>query len=126
MPTIATGSPSWAPSPSPARLVVQQFLYEGSSFVFVDDASGRSLRLEAMPVFSPDGQRFLVAPHDLENETGPNNLEIWRREGDGAVLEWAHTLAQTHAEDPALPLPYRVEVQGLVGRAHRALAIQRR
>lgn len=94
----------------PRALVVQQFFYEGSSFLFVDEASGKRIRLAAMPVFSPDGQRFLVAPYDLENDTGPNNLEIWRREGDGAVLEWAHTLAQTHVEDPALPLPYQVQV----------------
>lgn len=96
-------------------LVVQQFFYEGSSFIFVDEASGRQIRLAAMPVFSPDGQRFLVAPYDLENDIGPNNLEIWRREGDGAVLEWAHTLAQTHAEDPSLPLPYQVRVRSWSG-----------
>jgi hypothetical protein len=99
----------------PRALVVQQFFYEGSNFIFVDETSGRQIRLAAMPVFSPDGQRFLVAPYDLENDIGPNNLEIWRREGDGAVLEWAHTLAQAHAEDPSLPLPYQVEVQSWSG-----------
>ncbi|MBN9546493.1 MAG: hypothetical protein J0I19_13555 [Alphaproteobacteria bacterium] len=101
--------------PKPGALVVQQFFYEGSNFIFIDQDSGKRIRLAAMPVFSPDGQRFLVAPYDLENDIGPNNLEIWRREGDGAVLEWAHTLAQTHAEDPSLPLPYQVKVQSWSG-----------
>jgi len=99
----------------PRAMVVQQFFYEGSNFIFVDEASGKRIRLAAMPVFSPDGQRFLVAPYDLENDIGPNNLEIWRRDGDGAVLEWAHTLAQTHSEDPSLPLPYQVKVRSWSG-----------
>jgi hypothetical protein len=96
--------------PKARALVVQQFLYEGSSFFLIDDNTGRQTRLAAMPAFSPDGTRFLVAPYDEENDTGPNHLEIWRREGDGAVLEWAHSLEQEHAEDPALPAPYQTRL----------------
>jgi len=92
--------------------VVQQFYYEGSDFLLIDSQSGRSTKLHGMPEFSPDGSRFLVAPFDEESDVGVNNLEIWRREGDGAVLEWAHTFAQTHAEDPSLKAPYKARVSG--------------
>jgi len=73
--------------------VAQQFLYEGSSFLLIDSGTGRQTRLNAMPAFSPDGRQFLVAPYDLDSDVGPNDLEIWRRDGDGAVLEWAHAAA---------------------------------
>lgn len=96
--------------PKARAIVVQQFLYEGSSFLLIDNNTGRQTRLNAMPAFSPDGNHFLVAPYDQENDTGPNHLEIWRREGDGAVLEWAHSLEQEHAEDPALPAPYQTRL----------------
>lgn len=93
--------------PRSRALVVQQFLYEGSYFLLIDTVTGRQTRLNAMPFFSPDGGEFLVAPYDEENDTGPNNLEIWRRIADDAVLEWAHTIAQEHDEDPSLPFPYQ-------------------
>ena len=93
--------------PRARALVVQQFLYEGSYFLLIDNVTGRQTRLNAMPYFSPDGSEFLVAPYDEENDTGPNNLEIWRRIADDAVLEWAHTIAQEHDEDPSLPFPYQ-------------------
>jgi hypothetical protein len=92
--------------------IVQQFYYEGSVFLLIDSQTGRSTTLYGMPEFSPDGSRFLVAPFDEESDVGVNNLEIWRREGDGAVLEWAHTFAQTHAEDPKLKAPYIARVSG--------------
>jgi len=92
--------------------VVQQFYYEGSDFLLIDSQSGRSTKLHGMPAFSPDGRHFLVAPFDEESDVGANNLEIWRREGDGAVLEWAHTFAETHAEDPNLKAPYKTRVSG--------------
>jgi hypothetical protein len=91
-------------------LVVRQFLYRGGYFLLIDNVTGRRTRLEAMPVFSPDGAEFLVAPYDEKNDTGPNNLEIWRRVADDAVMEWAHTIAQEHDEDPALPFPYQTRL----------------
>jgi hypothetical protein len=92
--------------------IVQQFYYEGSDFLLIDSQTGHSTKLHGMPEFSPDGSRFLVAPFDEESDVGINNLEIWRREGDGAVLEWAHTFAQAHAEDPNLKAPYKTRVRG--------------
>ena len=84
--------------------VAQQFLYEGSSFLLIDSGTGRQTRLNAMPSFSPDGRQFLVAPYDLESDVGPNDLEIWRRDGDGAVLEWAHPAAQPGPEGSPPPI----------------------
>lgn len=95
--------------------VVQKFYYEGGSFVLIDSRSGRQTSLSGMPVFSPDGKEFLVAPYDEENDPGPNNLEIWRRDGDGAILEWAHTFEQALAEDPSLKMVYLTEVTGWAG-----------
>jgi hypothetical protein len=95
--------------------VLQKFYYEGGSFVLIDDRSGRQISLTGMPVFSPDGKEFLVAPYDEENDPGPNNLEIWRRDGDGAVLEWVHTFEQALAEDPSLKMVYLTEVTGWAG-----------
>ncbi len=97
-------------SPASHALVVQQFLYEGSAFFLIDTSTGRETRLAGMPAFSPDGRRFLVAPFDLQHDTGPNHLEIWRRDGDGAVLEWAHTFQQAHDEDPDLPEAYQTRL----------------
>ena len=106
--------------PRSRALVVQQFLYEGSYFLLIDTVTGRQTRLNAMPFFSPDGGEFLVAPYDEENDTGPNNLEIWRRIADDAVLEWAHTIAQEHDEDPSLPFPYQTRFLRWNEGPHRA------
>lgn len=91
--------------------VVQRFHFEGADYLLIDTATGRRIPLNGMPVFSPDGNRFLVAPLDEENDVGPNNLEIWQRQGDGAVLEWAHTFQQAQAEDPSLSRSYEVHVR---------------
>jgi hypothetical protein len=90
--------------------VVQQFYYEGGDFLLVDDRSGRQIRLNGTPFFSSDGGRFLIAPYDDENDVGPNNLEIWRRDGDGAVLEWAHPVKAAYQEDPSLKELYEARV----------------
>ena len=92
--------------------VAQQFLYEGSSFLLIDNGTGRQVRLNGMPAFSPDGRQFLVAPYDLESDVGPNDLELWRRDGDGAVLEWAHTAGSLDEDQPA---PAAITVTGWQG-----------
>ena len=106
--------------------VVEKFYYEGSDFLLVDDRSARQTKLNGMPVFSGDGGEFLVAPFDDEADVGPNNIEIWRRDGDSAVLEWAHPFRQAYAEDPALPSLYTVRVTRWRGdRIDLALATER-
>lgn len=89
--------------PRAHAFVAQQFLYEGSSFLLIDGGTGRQTRLNGMPVFSPDGRQFVVAPYDLESDVGPNDLEIWRRDGDGAVLEWAHPVTSPDNDLAAPP-----------------------
>jgi hypothetical protein len=96
--------------PRAGALVVQKFLYEGSTFFLIDMVTGGQTRLNGMPTFSPDGGEFLVAPFDEENDTGRNNLEIWRRSADGWGLEWSHALADEPLEDPNLPAPYQTRV----------------
>ena len=100
-----------ADQPKSHAWVVEQFFYEGSDFLLIDDRSASRTRLHGMPVFSPDGARFLIAPFSDEDDVGPNNLEIWRGEGDGAVLEWSHPASAVLAEDPQLPDPYMVTVR---------------
>ena len=87
--------------------VVQRFFYEGGDFLLIDARSGRQTKLNGMPFFSPDGGSFLVTPYDEEGDA-PNNLEIWRRDGDGAVLEWAHPFAAAYQEDSSLKQLYEV------------------
>lgn len=96
--------------PKAHAFVVQLFYYEGSDFILIDSNTGKQTPLNGTPAFSPDGGEFLVAPHDDENDSGPNNLEIWRRQDDGAVLEWAHTIKQAQRENPALPQLYESRV----------------
>jgi hypothetical protein len=92
--------------------VAQRFVYEGSDYLLIDSFTGRQTRLNGMPVFSPDGRQFLVAPYDLESDVGPNDLELWRRKDDGAVLEWAHAAAPPAEDQPA---PAAITVAGWQG-----------
>jgi hypothetical protein len=83
----------------PGSLAVEKFVSEGGDSYLIDARSGRQTQLDGVPVFSPDGRRFVVA--QFENET-QNNLEVWRRDGDSAKLEWFHSFEQSFPEDPAL------------------------
>jgi hypothetical protein len=75
--------------------------YEGGAWFLVDDQSGNRIELESAPVgFSQDGLRFLVLNDDVADEH-KNNIEIWRREKNGAVLEWANSVEQQKNQVPA-------------------------
>jgi hypothetical protein len=82
--------------------VVQNFYYEGSDIFLIDDRTGKQTMLNGMPTFSPDGTEFLVAPFSDETDVGDNNLEIWHRQGDAWVIEWAHPFKLAYEEDPNL------------------------
>jgi hypothetical protein len=97
---------------APGSLAVRKFGFEGSDSTLIDTRSGKQTVLTGVPVFSPDGKTFLVT--EFSNE-GANNLEIWRRHGDSAVLEWAHPFKLAYAEDPALKQMYEVRVQVWTG-----------
>ena len=66
--------------------------YEGGEFLLIDDRTGRRTEVDAVPAFSPDQKRFLVI---AQNEAYGSfyGLQVWRRDGDAAVLEWQHSLA---------------------------------
>jgi hypothetical protein len=106
--------------PRSHSLVVEKFSgLEGGDSYLVDTITGRQTMISGMPVFSPDGEELLITR--MSNE-GDNNLEIWRREGDTAKMEWAHPFKQAYAEDPNLREMYETRVTGWSGN-HISLAL---
>ena len=95
--------------PDQHAFIVSEAYYEGESLFLVDDRTGRQTGIDGIPVFSPDGSRFFIDDDDEANDHD-NNIEIWRRDGDGAVMEWAHPVKQVHVEAPALKDIYHVSV----------------
>lgn len=109
-----------ANAPRSHSLVMEKFSnLEGGDSYLIDTITGRQTELSGMPVFSPDGREMLIT--QMSNE-GDNNLEIWRREGDTAKLEWAHPFKQAYGEDPNLREMYEVRVTGWSGN-HISLAL---
>lgn len=82
--------------------------YEGGAYFLFDDRSGRKTPIDAAPIFSADGRRFLSQNDNVATDH-ENNLEIWRRAGDHAVIEWAHSVRQADIEMPLRPL-YHTEM----------------
>src|SRR5665213_2775229 len=72
--------------PSKHFFLIRRKGYEGGAYFLVDDHTGRRTEIDAVPVFSPDGRRFLVQNDNVATDH-ENNLEIWRREGDRAAIE---------------------------------------
>jgi len=83
--------------------VLQKVFYTRTDYALIDAATGRATTLSVFPQFSDDGTRFIVAGFDHADDGDANALEIWRREKDGAVLEWE--------------LPYGDATLGYVARA---------
>jgi len=95
--------------PEQHAFIVGEDYYEGESLFLIDDRTGHQTGLDGMPVFSPDGSRFLINDDD-EASDHDNNIEIWRRDGDSAAIEWAHPWKQVYVEAPALKEIYHVSV----------------
>jgi hypothetical protein len=89
--------------PSRGVYVVQKALYESQDYVVVDAATGRQTLIGIPPQFSSDGKRFIEVGFFHADETDAYALQIWRREKDGAVLEWK--------------LPYGDQTLGYVAKA---------
>ena len=96
-----------ADMPDQHAFIVAEDYAEGESLLLIDDRTGRQTGLDGMPVFSPDGARFFINDEARDHD---NNIEIWRRDGDGATIEWSHPVKQVHVEAPALKDIYRVSV----------------
>lgn len=69
--------------------LVQQGYFEGQSYLLVHDTTGGKIRVDAPPVVSPDGRRFVTASMDLEAAFDPTRLMVWRIEGDTAITEFS-------------------------------------
>lgn len=90
--------------------LLSESYYEGCpDYLLVDDRSGRSVKLGAVPVFSPDGQRVLVQ-NECVADGHDNHFEVWVRKGTGWRREWAYTDRQAYDADPKLQAPYHTDV----------------
>ena len=95
--------------PDQHAFIVAEDYSRGESLLLIDDRTGRQTGLDGMPVFSPDGSRFFITD-DGEGSDHDNNIEIWRRDGDVATIEWSHPAKQVHVEAPSLKAIYHVSV----------------
>jgi hypothetical protein len=90
-----------------ARFIVLEVIYyEGGQFLLVDERTGDAEPIDAMPLVSPDGARFVTTSLDLVAGHQPNRIAVYRLEPGGIVEEWAETprdWGPSHAEwiDPA-------------------------
>ncbi len=67
-------------------LLHEQF-YEGVGCLMVDSGTGRETELTDIPYLSPSSDRLLVLT-GTDGGGGYWPLQIWRRQGDTAFLEW--------------------------------------
>jgi hypothetical protein len=74
--------------PTRNAFLVYETFYEDGQYLLVDNRNGRETELWGLPRFGPDGERFFVATE--EYGTDRTELQMWRRQADGAVLEWRH------------------------------------
>jgi hypothetical protein len=65
--------------------VVAELGAESADFHLVDNRTGQKLSLLGVPVFQPNGTRFLVI--DL---SGERSIRVWRWDVDGAALEFRY------------------------------------
>ena len=67
--------------------LVRDWFYERVGCLLVDQRTGRETELPDMPYLSPDGDRLLVV-NGSDGGGGYWPLQIWRRRGDAAFVEW--------------------------------------
>lgn len=88
--------------------VVHVHLYEGDTYLLIDDDRGEELRMDGPPVVSPYATRVAVASHQGEAGYSPNTLEVWAVTDRGLFLEWAIHPDDWGAEDPRWTSPTTV------------------
>ena len=77
----------------PARgyfYLIRAFGYEGSSYVLVNKKTGQTIPIYGMPIFSPDGKRFVDLSLDLDAGYHPNCIRIYKSEDNKYSIEWKH------------------------------------
>lgn len=85
--------------PSRHLFLVAEKFYEGGVYLLIDDRGGSVTEISAEPHFGPDEQRFLVIDDDSYGSEW--ELQIWRRIGDHAELEWRWMSGEKQAAYPA-------------------------
>jgi hypothetical protein len=80
------------PSPPGCRCyAVWEAHYEGGFNYLIDAGTGRRTDLPFEPIFSADGRQILFLNTDATGDFPGDTIEIWRRQDDAAVREWAFT-----------------------------------
>jgi len=70
--------------------LIRAFKYEGSSYVLVNKNTGQTINLYGIPIFSPDGKRFVDLSLDLDAGYHPNLIGIYQLEDNKYTIEWKH------------------------------------
>jgi hypothetical protein len=88
--------------------VVHVAYYEGDEYLLVHESDESSIRVPAVPVPSPDGQRIAVAS-GMHADYNPNRLEVWRLAGTKLEREWSFEPREWAARLPewVTPLEFR-------------------
>jgi hypothetical protein len=69
--------------------VLEVIVYDGGQFMLVDERTGETHEIDAMPKPSPDGARFVTASLDLLAGNQPNRLAVYRITETGVTEEWS-------------------------------------
>ncbi|MES2152507.1 MAG: hypothetical protein V4508_22230 [Pseudomonadota bacterium] len=62
--------------------------YEGEVLMLIDRRSGRTQLVDAMPLFAPDGKRFVTVSFDADAQFNATRIQLFRRAGGGFVREF--------------------------------------
>ena len=74
--------------------LVQELFYEHGGCLIVDMRSGRETEIPDVPYVSPSGERLLIVSGG-DGGGGYWPLQIWRRRGDIAFVEWKQDQTQS-------------------------------
>jgi hypothetical protein len=67
---------------------VEQTGWEWGNILLFNCNDGRRLEVDAMPVFSPGGEKFVTANCDLHAAYNPNRLQIFKMVDGMGIVEW--------------------------------------
>jgi hypothetical protein len=70
--------------------LIRVFGYESRGYILVDKKTGQTIDLYGMPIFSPDGKKFVSVSLDLEAGYIPNLIRIYELVDDKFAKEWEY------------------------------------
>lgn len=91
-------------------LVAEHFA-AGTSWLLVHAGSGKTYRVDGLPVFAPDGGHALVLP--LGADGWVTAIQLWRVDGDAVGLAWAHTPPVADAAEWSVSQPVWTDARTL-------------